>query len=62
MTVVSTSSAARQAESTEVAAAAGLSLLPSRVFDPETSWSCLKWPTSRKHIAAMFYLLGEEFE
>lgn len=46
----------------EVLTAAGLSLFPSRIADLETACSCPDWSNPCKHIAAVFYLLGEEFD
>jgi uncharacterized Zn finger protein len=43
-------------------AKAGLSLFPSRLSDLETSCSCPDVSNPCKHIAAVYYLLGEEFE
>jgi uncharacterized Zn finger protein len=43
-------------------AAAGLSLFPSRLSELETSCSCPDVSNPCKHIAAVYYLLGEEFE
>ncbi len=41
---------------------AGLSLLPAKLRDLETSCSCPDWSNPCKHIAAVYYLLGEEFD
>lgn len=41
---------------------AGLSLFPTRLRDLETSCSCPDWSNPCKHIAAVYYLLGEEFD
>ena len=41
---------------------AGLSLFPSRQGDLRTSCSCPDWSNPCKHIAAVYYLLGEEFD
>ena len=41
---------------------AGLSLFPARLRDLETSCSCPDWSNPCKHIAAVYYLLGEEFD
>lgn len=41
---------------------AGLSLLPSEGSDLETDCSCPDWSNPCKHIAAVYYLLGEEFD
>lgn len=40
----------------------GLSLFPSRIKDLETRCSCPDWSNPCKHIAAVYYLLGEEFD
>lgn len=42
--------------------AAGLSLFPSRSKDLQTECSCPDWSNPCKHIAAVYYLLGEEFD
>ena len=41
---------------------AGLSLFPERLRDLKTSCSCPDWSNPCKHIAAVYYLLGEEFD
>jgi uncharacterized Zn finger protein len=41
---------------------AGLSLFPARLDDLETSCSCPDYSNPCKHIAAVYYLLGEEFD
>jgi uncharacterized Zn finger protein len=41
---------------------AGLSLLPSKGSDLKTDCSCPDWSNPCKHIAAVYYLLGEEFD
>lgn len=41
---------------------AGLSLFPERLRDLETNCSCPDWSNPCKHIAAVYYLLGEEFD
>ncbi len=41
---------------------AGLSLFPGRVQDLQTDCSCPDWSNPCKHIAAVYYLLGEEFD
>lgn len=41
---------------------AGLTLFPSRAGDLKTSCSCPDWANPCKHIAAVYYLLGEEFD
>ncbi|MFB3787475.1 MAG: SWIM zinc finger family protein [bacterium] len=40
----------------------GLSLFPSKYADLKTDCSCPDWSNPCKHIAAVFYLLGEEFD
>jgi uncharacterized Zn finger protein len=40
----------------------GLSLFPQRAEDLETHCSCPDWSNPCKHIAAVHYLLGEEFD
>jgi uncharacterized Zn finger protein len=42
--------------------AAGLSLFPGRSKDLVTDCSCPDWSNPCKHIAAVYYLLGEEFD
>lgn len=42
--------------------AAKLSLFPSTRKDLDTDCSCPDWSNPCKHIAAVFYLLGEEFD
>ncbi len=39
-----------------------LSLFPSKYIDLKTECSCPDWSNPCKHIAAVFYLLGEEFD
>jgi len=46
----------------EVFQKARLSLFPSKMKDLETECSCPDWSNPCKHIAAVFYLLGEEFD
>ena len=46
----------------EVFKEAGLSLFPDRLEDFETECSCPDWSNPCKHIAAVYYLLGEEFD
>jgi uncharacterized Zn finger protein len=46
----------------KVFAEAGVSLFPSRGADLETDCSCPDWSNPCKHIAAVYYLLGEEFD
>ena len=41
---------------------AGLSLFPAKLGDLETDCSCPDWSNPCKHIAAVYYLLGEEFD
>jgi len=41
---------------------AGLSLFPARREDLRTTCSCPDWSNPCKHIAAVYYLLGEEFD
>ncbi|NSW81681.1 MAG: SWIM zinc finger family protein [Syntrophothermus sp.] len=45
-----------------VFAKANLSLFPSRARDLHTDCSCPDWSNPCKHIAAVYYLLGEEFD
>lgn len=40
----------------------GLSLFPSKLGDLQTNCSCPDWANPCKHIAAVYYLLGEEFD
>ena len=40
----------------------GLSLFPKRDKDLKTDCSCPDWSNPCKHIAAVYYLLGEEFD
>ena len=40
----------------------GLSLFPEKLHDLETSCSCPDWSNPCKHIAAVYYLIGEEFD
>lgn len=42
--------------------AAGLSLFPERRQELATECSCPDWSNPCKHIAAVYYLLGEEFD
>ncbi len=42
--------------------AAGLSLFPEKSKDLKTECSCPDWSNPCKHIAAVYYLLGEEFD
>ncbi len=46
----------------EVFRAAGVSLFPERSRDLETDCSCPDWSNPCKHVAAVYYLLGEEFD
>jgi len=41
---------------------AGLSLFPQQARDLQTDCSCPDWSNPCKHIAAVYYLLGEEFD
>ncbi len=41
---------------------AGIALFPDRALDLETDCSCPDWSNPCKHIAAVYYLLGEEFD
>jgi len=41
---------------------AGLSLFPEQSIDLKTDCSCPDWSNPCKHIAAVYYLLGEEFD
>ncbi|MCE9565050.1 MAG: SWIM zinc finger family protein [Planctomycetes bacterium] len=41
---------------------AGLSLFPKSLKEIETDCSCPDWSNPCKHIAAVYYLLGEEFD
>jgi uncharacterized Zn finger protein len=43
-------------------AKAGLSLFPTSLKEIKTSCSCPDWSNPCKHIAAVYYLLGEEFD
>jgi len=49
-------------EMEEVLRAAGVSLFPERYNDLDTDCSCPDWSNPCKHIAAVYYLLGEEFD
>ncbi len=42
--------------------AAKLSLFPEKYRDLETDCSCPDWSNPCKHVAAVYYLLGEEFD
>lgn len=46
----------------EAFAAAGTSLFPTRLRDLQTACSCPDWANPCKHVAATFYLIGEEFD
>ncbi len=46
----------------EVFKKTGMSLFPSKMKDLETECSCPDWSNPCKHIAAVYYLLGEEFD
>jgi uncharacterized Zn finger protein len=46
----------------EVFKEAGLSLFPTKLGDLGTKCSCPDWSNPCKHIAAVYYLLGEEFD
>ncbi|HSF23675.1 MAG TPA: SWIM zinc finger family protein [Blastocatellia bacterium] len=46
----------------EAFSAIGLSLFPEKLRDLETSCSCPDWSNPCKHVAAVYYLLGEEFD
>lgn len=50
------------AEIEQVFTTAGLSLFPSGRGDLQTQCSCPDWSNPCKHIAAVYYLLGEEFD
>lgn len=41
---------------------AGVSLFPNRLSELRTECSCPDWSNPCKHIAAVYYLLGEEFD
>lgn len=43
-------------------AAAGTTLFPSRESELKTACSCPDWSNPCKHVAAVFYLIGEEFD
>jgi uncharacterized Zn finger protein len=43
-------------------ATAGVSLFPTRLNEIETSCSCPDWSNPCKHIAAVYLLIGEEFD
>jgi uncharacterized Zn finger protein len=46
----------------EVFQAAHLSLFPEKTKDLQTECSCPDWSNPCKHISAVYYLLGEEFD
>jgi uncharacterized Zn finger protein len=46
----------------QVFAQADLSLFPQKQADLETDCSCPDWSNPCKHVAAVYYLLGEEFD
>jgi uncharacterized Zn finger protein len=46
----------------DVFRASGLSLFPGRLSDLTTDCSCPDWSNPCKHVAAVYYLLGEEFD
>lgn len=46
----------------EAFADVGLSLFPEKLRDLETDCSCPDWSNPCKHVAAVYYLLGEEFD
>ena len=46
----------------EAFAAVGLSLFPAAQNDLETDCSCPDWANPCKHVAAVYYLLGERFD
>jgi uncharacterized Zn finger protein len=46
----------------QVFTAVGLSLFPAALQELETECSCPDWSNPCKHIAAVYYLLGEEFD
>src|SRR5574341_2073368 len=46
----------------QVFTGAKLSLFPEKLRDLETNCSCPDWSNPCKHIAAVYYLLGEEFD
>ncbi len=49
-------------EMPEIFREAGLSLFPERRNDLKSDCSCPDWSNPCKHIAAVYYLLGEEFD
>ena len=46
----------------EATDAAGIKLFPAKPSDLKTDCSCPDWSNPCKHIAAVYYLLGEEFD
>ncbi|MGB8645481.1 MAG: SWIM zinc finger family protein [Anaerolineae bacterium] len=46
----------------EAFGAAGVSLFPDKRDDLETDCSCPDWANPCKHVAAVYYLLGEQFD
>ncbi|MDB5313581.1 MAG: family helicase [Gemmataceae bacterium] len=46
----------------KVATDAGVSLFPAQANDLKTSCSCPDWSNPCKHVAAVYYLLGEQFD
>lgn len=46
----------------EVFSQAGVSLFPEQYHDLETDCSCPDWSNPCKHIAAVYYILGQEFD
>ncbi len=46
----------------EAFAAAGVSLFPRRAAELETTCSCPDWANPCKHVAAVHYILGEQFD
>lgn len=46
----------------EATEAAGVTLFPAKSSDLKTDCSCPDWSNPCKHIAAVYYLLGEEFD
>ena len=46
----------------EATEAAGVNLFPAKSSDLKTDCSCPDWSNPCKHIAAVYYLLGEEFD
>ena len=49
-------------EMEEAFRSAGVSLFPQRSADLKTDCSCPDWSNPCKHIAAVYYLIGEEFD